>query len=156
VRIGEIDEALRNSAFTFFYWFSRFEFSLKENGFLKSETEGKNAEAGWDIFVKHYSSDFEHTEDTKRLLFLNPKRQKVGVNKNLEWQDVGLTDCQSELSKVVRLLKTIRNNLFHGGKHGADGWDNPERTRILLVTGKNVLDQLAELADFTGDYEQLY
>jgi len=25
-----------------------------------------------------------------------------------------------------------------------------------LVTGKNVLDQLAELADFTGDYEQLY
>jgi len=67
-----------------------------------------------------------------------------------------LTDCQTELCKVVRLLKTIRNNLFHGGKHGADGWDDPERTKKLLQTGKTVLDQLSKVACFEADYRQYY
>ncbi|MES1383898.1 hypothetical protein ABUU23_19015, partial [Vibrio cholerae] len=58
--------------------------------------------------------------------------------------------------RVIRLLKTVRNNLFHGGKHGADGWDNPERTQELLVIGKSILDHLARLADIEADYTQYY
>jgi hypothetical protein len=51
----------------------------------------------------------------------------------------------------IRLLKTIRNNLFHGRKHGADGWDKPARIQDLLETGKLILDQLARLADIEAD-----
>lgn len=69
---------------------------------------------------------------------------------------MGLDDCGSDLCIVVRLLKTIRNNLFHGGKHGAEGWDDPERTKELLEVGKTILDQLAELATFEADYTQYY
>ena len=156
VRKEEIEDPLKEYAFDFFYWFSRFEFALKENHFLKRCAVGDNAEPGWDAFVERYANEFEHTDETNKLIELNPRRQKVGENLDLQWRDVGMEDCNSELCKVVRLLKTIRNNLFHGGKHGAEGWDNPERTQDLLITGKSILDQLARLADIEADYTCYY
>ncbi|MBO2582758.1 hypothetical protein [Shewanella algae] len=156
MRKEDIQSDLKNLAFDFFYWFSRFEFALKENKFLKREGDGENAEPGWDTFVERYNQTFQHSEQTMRLLELSPKRQKVGPNLDLEWRNVGLDDCRSELCKVIRLLKTIRNNLFHGGKHGADGWDEPHRSKELLEVGKSILDQLARAADFEADYTQYY
>jgi hypothetical protein len=156
MRKEDINDPLKDHAFDFFYWFSRFEFALKENRFLKRNSVGDNAEPGWNAFVEKFATTFKHTKETYRLFELNPKKQRVGENSELKWYDVGIADCKSELCKVVRLLKTIRNNLFHGGKHGADGWDDPVRTQELLRTGKLVLDQLAELADIEADYTQFY
>ncbi|WPO48667.1 hypothetical protein [Pseudomonas sp. S1Bt23] len=47
-------------------------------------------------------------------------------------------------------------NLFHGGKHGAAGWDSPERTHSLITWSAAVLECLVETGDFRGDYERLY
>lgn len=44
MRYDELSEELKSVSFEFFYWFSRFEFVLKENGFLKSEAPGAKAE----------------------------------------------------------------------------------------------------------------
>ncbi|MFD1215016.1 hypothetical protein [Microbulbifer celer] len=156
MRKESINDDLKLLAFEFFYWFSRFEFSLKENKILKSEDIGANAEPGWDQFVKRFKGKFEHSAETQKLLDLNPKRQRVSANSTIEWKSVGLSDCSSDLCKTVRLVKTIRNNLFHGGKHGAEGWDDPIRTTELLSTGKAVLDQLARLGGIEGDYAQCY
>lgn len=156
VRKEDIEHPLKEYAFDFFYWFSRFEFALKENHFLKRNRIGDNAEPGWDAFVERYAKTFEHTDETKKLIELNPRRQKVAENLNLQWRDVGMEDCNSDLCRVVRLLKTIRNNLFHGGKHGAEDWDNPVRTQDLLVTGRQILDQLARMADIEEDYTKYY
>lgn len=117
---------------------------------------GENAEPGWDAFVNSYTESFEHTKQTRRLIELNPKRQKVGEHSELEWREVELIDCRSDLCKVVRLLKTVRNNLFHGGKHGAEGWGDPERTEELLTIGKSIIDQFARLAGIEADYTQHY
>lgn len=151
-----LDKELKELTFEFFYWFSRFEFSLKENGILKTSKEGANAEPGWEKFVSEFSAKFSHSEETKRLLHLNPKRQKVTKYSTLKWEYVGMNDHPSELGKVVLLVKTVRNNLFHGGKHGADGWTDPDRTKDLLITGKIILDQLAILGGIEGDYAQYY
>lgn len=156
MRKNDIDELLKNQAFDFFYWFSRFEFALKENHILKREDIGENAEPGWEAFVDRYAEKFDHTPETSKLIELNPKRQKIGEHLELVWHEVGLVDCNSELGRVVRLLKTVRNNLFHGGKHGAEGWDNPERTAELLTIGKSTLDELARLADIEADYSGYY
>lgn len=156
MRNENVKDPLKEYAFDFFYWFSRFEFALKENFFLKRNGIGENAEPGWDEFVKRYAEEFQQTAETNKLIELNPKRQKVGEFSNLQWREVSLEDCNSELCRVVRLLKTIRNNLFHGGKHGAEGWDDPVRTQELLVTGKLILDQLAKLANIEADYTQYY
>lgn len=156
MRREDIQDELKDIAFDFFYWFSRFEFALKENKFLKRNDVGENAEPGWDAFIERYAGIFKHSEQTRVLLELNPKRQKVGPHSTVGWKEVGMGDCRSELCRVVRLLKTVRNNLFHGGKHGAEGWDNPERTKKLLSSGKAILDQLAAMANFEADYTQYY
>jgi len=56
----------------------------------------------------------------------------------------------------VRYAKTVRNNLFHGGKHGSAYWDNPARMTLLLGTTITVLGELARLGGIEADYERYY
>jgi len=156
MRKEDVDIELSGLAFDFFYWFSRFEFALKENNYLKSHKPGAKAEPGWDEFVKAWGTKYTPSIDTSVLLTSPPERQIVLSNKTPGWEPVELADCQTELEKVVRLVKTVRNNLFHGGKHGALGWDNQQRARLLLTASKQVLDQLAKLASIEADYTRYY
>jgi hypothetical protein len=156
MRKDEVSEELSSLAFDFFYWFSRFEFCLKENRYLKHDKPGSNAEPGWDKFVEQYADEFQASAEAKELLAAPPERQIVLANQTLDWRPVGTSDCKSELDKVVRLVKTVRNNLFHGGKHGAAGWDNPDRAQSLLSWSKAVLGQLAVLGGLESDYERQY
>lgn len=156
MRKEDIASDLPQLAFDFFYWFSRFEFALKENAYLKSHVIGAKAEASWDDFVMKWGGQYAASGEALSLLEASPESQIIAANDQLAWKTVGLTDCKSELEKVVRLLKTIRNNLFHGGKHGGAGWDDSKRTAFLLSSGKTVLDQLAALALFDADYTGHY
>lgn len=156
MRKCEIPIELSLLAFDFFYRFSRFEFCLKENGYLKFEIPGQKAEPGWDKFVERHAETYVLTAEAAELLAAPPDRQVVGAGLVLEWAPVGFQDCRSDLAKVVRTVKTVRNNLFHGGKHGAAGWDCPQRTQSLLTSSAAVLEGLVELGDFRGDYERFY
>lgn len=51
VRKEEINNELKDLTFDFFYWFSRFEFALKERKCLKRDGIGDNAEPDWDKFI---------------------------------------------------------------------------------------------------------
>ena len=62
---NEIDDQLRETAFEFFYWFSRFESALKENNFLKNKTLGAKAEADWQAFVARYAQGFQASVEAK-------------------------------------------------------------------------------------------
>ncbi|MFZ3081363.1 hypothetical protein [Rhodoferax ferrireducens] len=156
MRKEEIPADITYLAFNFFYWFSRFEYALKENEFLKCHVGGSRAEPGWDEFVTKFETNYTPSEQAYALLKASPEAQVVAENNQLAWKAVDLSNCKSELEKVVRLLKTIRNNLFHGGKHGGAGWDDPKKTSCLLSSGMLVLDQLAELASIEADYRQRY
>jgi hypothetical protein len=151
-----VSKQLSARAFEFFFWFSRFEFALKENGFLESHTQGVAAKPGWDDFVVRWRDSYKLTHAARRLLVVPPDRQIVGAGDLLTWKPVGLDDCTSELQKVVRLLKILRNNLFHGGKHGGAGWDDAARAGELLLVGLSVLNELAEMSSLKADYEQSY
>lgn len=156
MRREEITTELENASFGYFYWFSRFEFALKENGFLKSTEEGANAEPCWEGFKERYADDYTLSQDANKLLELHPKRQIVNGNQELDWRPVGIDHCNNELCKIVTMLNTVRNNLFHGGKHGDMDMDNIERNIQLLYVSKLVLDQLAEFAGFDADYTRYY
>src|SRR5688572_29831086 len=129
---NKITDDLERVAFDFFYWFSRFEFALKENGYLKSDTPGSNAEPSWRKFVEKWQYEYTATRAAKALIAAKPQRQVVGRWGALDFEPVRFDDNPSELGAVVRLAKTVRNNLFHGGKHGSAGWDDPDRTQQLL------------------------
>ncbi len=58
MRKENISAEITERAFDFFYWFSRFEFSLKENGYLKYNNPGDRAEPGWDNFVQNHSDKY--------------------------------------------------------------------------------------------------
>ncbi|WP_394179574.1 hypothetical protein [Marinomonas posidonica] len=156
MKYDELSEDLKNASFYFFYCFSRFEFVLKENGFLKSEESGKNAEPSWEKFINMHNETYKISDEATLLINLHPKRQIVLENKQLNWKPVGIGHCRNDLCKVVTMLRTIRNNLFHGGKHGDKEVDCQSRNMLLLCEGKKVLDQLAEQFGFDGDYKRIY
>lgn len=156
MRKSDVNANLSTLAFDFFYWFSRFEFALKENGYLKSRKVGAKAEAGWDAFIKERHAQYTASTEANALLEAPPKRQIISPNNELCWEAVVLDDGKSELAKIVHLLKIVRNNLFHGGKHGDADWDNPARTMFLVSSGIAILNQLAQLGLFEADYTRLY
>lgn len=156
MRKEDVAADLSRLAFDFFYWFSRFEFALKENAYLRNHTPGANAEPGWEEFVERWQTQYIVSPEGLALMVAKPERQVVTDHDQLQWKEVGLADCKSDLARVVRLLKTIRNNLFHGGKHGGAGWDDPKRTTLLLSSGKAVLNELARVASLEADYTQYY
>lgn len=156
MRKEEISSDLSAHAFEFFYCFSRFEFSLKENEYLKCEKPGSNAEPGWKKYTLAWQGTYTPSKEANELLQLAPQKQVVLQGKALDWQVLDLTSCKSQLEAVVLCLKTARNNLFHGGKHGSKGWDDPQRTQALLLRGIAVLGQLAELSNFEADYKRFY
>lgn len=156
MRHDEISEELKESSFEYFYWFSRFEFVLKENGFLKSEDQGAKAEPSWGKFKDKFKDQYNASSEAKALIDLHPKRQVVSVGRSLEWIPVGLDHCTNELCKVITMLCTIRNNLFHGGKHGDFEVDDKQRNLSLLHQAKLVLDQLATQFGYNDDYTRTY
>ena len=156
MRKEEISDHLRKLAFCFFYKYSRLEFALKENGYLKGSAPNRPAKPDWYRFVDEQCGEIPISDEAKELIEASPKCQVVAANNRPEWKVVELNKCPSDLGKVVRLVQTVRNNLFHGGKHGVNDWDNPKRTEKLLKLGIAVLDQIAERTDLNADYTGYY
>ena len=95
--------------------------------------------------------------------FAKPTAQRVfgdaavpAEDRNAALLAIPFDNDASDLAKVVRLARTVRNNLFHGGKHGNEGWDNLDRMRQLLPTTIIVLDELAALSGISSDYRREY
>ena len=146
----------KDLAFDFFFHFSRFEYALKANGFLKSAAFGSNADANWDACVKKFEGSYSPGTDALELTELAPKKQIVGRDRQLGWADVGFGASASELEKVSRHLRTTRNNLFHGGKNGGGGWDDSARNINIVSAGTKVLFSLAELGKLMNDFNCEY
>lgn len=116
---------------------------MKENKFLKNNSEGAKAEPSWQLFIEQFKEQYQTTQEAKHLIELHPKRQIVNKYHEMDWLPVGIKHCNNDLCTVITMLLTIRNNLFHGGKHGDIDLDNEERNIELLSIGKIILDQLA-------------
>jgi len=156
MRREDIPDPLRSLAFDFFFYFSRFEFALKEAGYLKSNKLEAAAQAGWERYIKGFEAQYMLSAQGQALIDAQPQKQIVGANQDLVFSPVTFKAGDSDLRKVTVLARTVRNNLFHGGKHVAKGWDNPERTRYLLEAAKAALDDLAEQSGLWADYTGLY
>ncbi len=155
MRRDDIDQDLRNLAFDFFYWFSRFEFALKERRFLKNETIGARAKPSWEKFATAYRADYIVSAAAAALIEEKPRRQIVGDPEH-GFEDLSFLPEATDLDRVVAYANTVRNNLFHGGKHGHDQWDDPARMQRLLELTITVLAELAALGEFGGDYDRYY
>ena len=156
VRREDIDEHIEKLSFSFFYKYSRFEFALKEHGYLRHSRLGCSAMPGWHEFAKDLCGEYRMSPEAAELIGLAPNSQVIAANGRLQWKKVNLDTCLSELEKIMLVVQTVRNKLFHGGKYDANGWDNPERTATFLTLEVAVLDQIAERTGLEADYTRHY
>jgi hypothetical protein len=132
-------------SYDFFRLFSRAEYALKAEAYFKLPKPQENgelavirAEPDWECYAKDVSAAFQamiHQEDPLRQavesLRAQPPRKQVIKAGKLDWEPMDGID--GEAAPVTKdILRTIRNNLFHGGKWGPGGWENVERTDYLL------------------------
>jgi hypothetical protein len=143
-----IPDADQKLVFDFFWKFSAFECALKEGGFLSKQ---RDAKPDWDEFANRIDSQFAKVSDAgfqnavTRIKKLAPQHQFNDDNKP-RWEAVLRKPTDSDTAYTLRLLRTARNNLFHGGKY-QDGSIIPEiaRDREILLAASTVLDGCYEL-----------
>ncbi len=130
----QMPEAL---ACQFFGFFARFEFVLKEEGFLEKGIP--YASADWDRFAKDAATwlKIEEGSDVNAAIsYLNEEPPQVQTPE-FKWERKALGG-KTATEKALHAVRRVRNNLFHGGKHtphSPPGRDEQlVRCSLLLLT----------------------
>ena len=108
VRREDIDEHIEKLSFSFFYKYSRFEFALKEHGYLRHSRLGCSAMPGWHEFAKDLCGEYRMSPEAAELIGLAPNSQVIAANGRLEWKKVNLDTCLSELEKIILVVQTCQ------------------------------------------------
>ena len=126
----------RELVLEFFYFFSRFEYALKRAGFL---TTKKWAEPNWTGFFQKVTAaeilaDPSDVELKKSLHFLEKRKPRYQANENgkMVWLHICKKEDWTRERYVLELIKTVRNNLFHGGKFPEGPISEPAGDEELL------------------------
>lgn len=139
----------------FFLTFSRFEFALKNSGFFVKRRDTSlpyEARPDWDSFAQRLKGVF-HADATPRLrdacdhLLYNPPWREVVSGDSLGWDATAEDDGLSEIERLLRYVRRIRNNLFHGGKFSALPGLETGRNVALLEDSLVILRECLRLAE---------
>lgn len=141
----------RDLLLTFFVVFSKFEFALKNVGFLKMRGEERTADPDWDCFARSLKDTFKRNSSPELekacgyLLEDRPKKQVV-VDGRLKWRNPELSESLTEVERLLLLVRRVRNNLVHGGKFSTEGFEDTNRQEQLLRNSLIVLDACRRLS----------
>ena len=114
----------------FFIMFSRFEYALKRTDYVR---KGVNWVApDWPKFAKHIKAKFEETKIVKAVEYLKSKPPQIQMVKNKKFVFEKSPNCGSGVVYLIKCVKIVRNNLFHGGKFPSGPVDDPARNRDLI------------------------
>ena len=136
----------------FFVNFSRFEYALKRAGFVTSG-EYHSAKANWRGFAEKVSVGLgdvteEEFKNAKSYLIKHPPRRQVFRDHSIRWEANGRWNKESEGQYLLRLVRDVRNNLFHGGKYDNESVDDQSlRNSELLSASLTILDWCLKLED---------
>jgi len=119
----------------FFLCFSRFEYALKATGFATGGRDHIRPE--WRRFARSLRDKFDKKSDADVLKACDyildvPPRKQVLVNGKLAWNTQACSRGESEVEFLLRMVGSVRNNLFHGGKHNIEVHENTARSEALL------------------------
>jgi hypothetical protein len=127
----------RDLIFQFFWSFATFECAMKRAGLCKAGRRHRTAEPNWDAFEGRIREIALGSESfrvaAKTLIELAPKCQ-VFDDETLGWETAEQGEAD-DVDYALFLLRTVRNNLFHGGKyeHGGPIQDVARDTQILTA-----------------------
>lgn len=127
----------RDLACEFFAVFSRFEFALKELGFVYVNRYGRAA-PDWDSFATAFAVSLQVDPGTdlyQAIDFLNREPPQVQVSAQ-GWKSAALRGI-SPVATALDAAQRVRHNLFHGGKHTPHS--SPGRDETLVRAALTVL-----------------
>ena len=151
----------RELGFRFFAVFSRFEYALKRSNFIK-KGQFDAAMPDWDRFATQLRGHFAGVKDEHfiiacKYLEEEPPKKQIVQQGRLAWHDNAPRDDDFEEKYLLRLVRTVRNNLFHGGKYPYPIGSLPEaiRNRVLLENSMVILEQCLALSlELRSHYEE--
>lgn len=136
----------KDLACEFFAVFSRFEFALKEGGYVKGEGR---ASPDWQRFTRDVvlEADGPVAVSLGYLIAYPPQIQTP----DLKWKALALQG-KTDRAKALESIQRVRNNLFHGGKHPP--MSTPGRDAELVTASLAVLYAVLEQNEqLRSDYE---
>ena len=142
---------LEKLIYTFFKKFSRFEYALKQAGYVRVAKGNFAAQVDWKAFESNKEYEVDSVE--QELLENAPQREiySKGV---VSWENLKFGKNSSDIKKLMLALKTVRNNLFHGDKYVHGGWADDAKSSYYLEKGIHCLDKLATFSsDIATNYK---
>jgi len=134
----------RHLAWEFFVFFSRFEYALKrDRRFLQPGTG--DAQPNWDRFASDHNANFnpeasQALRDAVAFYVAHPPRKQLRNHGEMTWSDPQAWDGREpQLIWLLRVVRTVRNNLFHGGKFPLLPVHEVSRDRNLITHGLAIL-----------------
>ena len=132
----------------FFLTFARFEFALKDVGFVTGDH--REAKPDWNSFGRSLDLAEARREPgfaaAYEYLSLQPPARQVLVAGGLAWDTAVPFSTPARMDQVLQLVRRIRNNLFHGGKFNDEMHSGPERNRLLPQHALAILRRCRELS----------
>ena len=134
----------RRLAWELFVFFSRFEYALKRDRRYLMPGSG-DAQPNWDCFASNANANFKpDSSDELRSavdFFLEaPPRKQLRVDGAMTWSEPQAWDHRDPLLLwLLRAVRIVRNNLFHGGKFPLLLVSEPSRDRDLILSGLQIL-----------------
>ena len=144
-------------AWEFFIFFARFEYSLKRNKYLMH----KNWDAipNWDKYASDVNGCFDSTasEELKAAIdffIKTPPCKQITKDGELRWSDPQKWNRKEpKLIWLLGVVRTVRNNLFHGGKYPLVLVREPSRDVYLIKYALVILQYALSL---NHDIEQIF
>lgn len=129
----------RELAWQFFVFFSRFEYALKKDPRYLMSGKG-DAKPNWDRFASCNNKRFiqlsesdTSLKETVEYFLAFPPRKQICRNGQLAWSEPLYWQKNAPLLVWLLLcIRTVRNNLFHGGKFPQFPVSDPSRNYELI------------------------
>ena len=128
--------------------FSRFEYALKSTEYACGN-ENK-VEPCWDRFSNHIDGAFNKITEPEFLkatdyLLKNPPRKQALSKDRIIFNDQTIDNKQAKANQVFKMIRTVRNNLFHGGKYLPYGEMEEGRNKRLVESSLLILKSCVHL-----------
>ncbi len=129
--------------------FARVEYALKATGEYAAGGED-GVSANWDRFANDIDESFCAVEDERfwsavDYLLTHPPRKQVLRQGTTIFVNQQIDTNQSKAQQTLLMIRSVRNNLFHGGKHLPHGEQEAGRNARLVSSALTVLKHCATM-----------
>jgi hypothetical protein len=128
--------------------FSRMEYALKSTNYAAGGE--KKVDPAWDSFANDINQEFlalaqQDVVKARDYLLVHPPRKQVLQGNTIAFIDQVIDPHQTQTQQVLLMVRTVRNNLFHGGKYSPEGEQEAGRNNLLVTYGLGILVACSKL-----------